>query len=1193
MLIVKPYGRSETARDAQRKNTRSIRLNREPDLTLPIAIFAKEHPELVIAQWISTIDKIAAKPFGNRLATPEQRKLRQSLGDAAYALLRAKTELPFADRPDLDRLWNAKLHPYGEKTREDPKARARGRWFARFAGSTDPAEVDADEVARKIYDHLYVGAFRISGDRPARRQGHVEARAHSIAGNTLKSLPAAPGETPAWSKADKRAYVQYGDVAALICGSAQRRCEEERKRQERKRWKKPAAERRREAFSMKDAAPILFEHYGRLFTDAEGRVLSIAEAREAQPGLFALHMAVKQTYTRLLKRHRKTSLAHVLPKNCKALLRLIERQSVNRDLNALVRLGKVIHYEASRKRVKDEAERGHGPQDGADTPDHIVSHWPAKVDDSFYWTSEGQAEIKRNEAFVRVWRHVIAMATRTLTDWADPEARQKHDVLGSQVIGKVTGGDFQDDRYSQKADLLFGSRAGLFIGKDEAFRKSVLKMVLTACADLRNHSFHFKGRGGFLKGLTGCAGNAEPQALAAARALWEQDRTDRSARLQAVMTGAHFDYFLEQPLLDAIARRLGEEAPALLPLPRFRRLLTRAEHAWRKGDFRLRLPAPGNREELERPVRLCQYTALKLLYERGFAAWLSARTTEQLKSWIDSAVTRTTKEARAINKDQRAVARAAGLIALKEGEGIAAFIDKLTAATATELRVQRGYASDADQARQQAKYLDDLRCDVVGQAFESYLIAGGFEPLLHIPLEREKPEAPLSQVPGVSFAIEGVARDWQVVLYVFCHLVPVDEIGKLLHQLRKWTLLEPEAPVTVEAVQTTFALYLDMHDAKFEGGYSLPGRDALKALFESDDLFAKLLPPRIEAETEAHVPLRGLRELLRFGNLKYLLPILENRKIETRDVETLEALEAVEDGTSKIARHQKDRQDLHETWVKKKQDFSGRSKTAYCEALKQVVQHRHLKAQVTLTNHVRLHRLLMTILGRLLDYAGLWERDLYFASLALAYLEGKVPADICSSDGLSKLLDGRIVEARRSFDDSFRRRLARYMPEEGRDIAIRNDLAHFNMLRGDKALDLTALVNKARRLMAYDRKLKNAVSQSVVELLRREGLDLCWTMSDDHDLTAARLRTRHAQHLGDKRILESLLGDAFVAMAASLFDGSVEATKNDVLSIDIARTFSRETSQNRGVPARKKRRPDRKKPGQKRGFSPRKTDVDK
>jgi exopolyphosphatase/pppGpp-phosphohydrolase len=87
--------------------------------------------------------------------------------------------------------------------------------------------------------------------------------------------------------------------------------------------------------------------------------------------------------------------------------------------------------------------------------------------------------------------------------------------------------------------------------------------------------------------------------------------------------------------------------------------------------------------------------------------------------------------------------------------------------------------------------------------------------------------------------------------------------------------------------------------------------------------------------------------------------------------------------------------------------------------------------------------------------------------------------------------------------------------------------------------------------MSYDRKLKNAVSKSVIELLAREGIDLRWEMLVDgtaHSLTGAELSSRTATHLGKTQLVlaksgdrvaltETLHSDAYIEMVAASFDG--------------------------------------------------------
>ena len=1160
MLIVKPYGRSYAERDgdARGRLRRVLRTTADREKPREMGEFAEGHPELVIAQWASAIDKIAAKPRGGRKPTREQRKLREALGQAAFRLLDEKDV--FAERrEELERLWWRKIHPYGDGEAERG-GRPQGRWFEAFAGGVAPAGIDADAVARKIERHLHFRERRQGVGSPEKCAGRIAARAESIARNTprppFEPEPPARADAPPWSAADLERYEAAGDVAARIVEKARE-------------LDKPKDGRKGRRMAMRDAAPLLHAQFGRLFPGAKPTVRS---ARDAEPGLFALHMAIKDAWTGLLKGRRTQDIAGALPKTMAELMRLVEARRENRELAALVRLGKVIHYAAA--------------SDGAgDKPADAIGNWPKDkdIESSRYWTSKGQTEIKRNEALVRVWRGAIALAARTAKDWADPNGDIPGDIVSRGARKKALGEKFDAEACRRKIEILFGERSDALAANEG---KPVLELALEGLERLRNSAFHFKGRAGFAQALSAVGECGSAEARGAAQVLWKADEAGRAARLRDTMRGARFDLFLTLERCQAVFDAVSNPPSAHPPLPRFRRVLQRAENAWRKKP-RLRLPAPGNRAELEDPARLCQYTALKLLYERAFPAWLAARPARALNVWINRAAERATKDAQSINKDPHAAAKIDGLARLRDDETVDDFLDRLAAATATEFRVQRGYDPDPDKAREQSRHLDNARLDVAAQAFEAYLENAGFTWLLED--FDEPPEKPLFDIGELSeSAASGTEpEDWMAVLYFLVHLVPVGDVAALRHQLRKWTILEPEPSAQVKAAGRVFDLHIDMHDAKFEGGRRVDGARALRELFESEAVFARVCPeqPASGAEEDAgrHVPWRGLREILRFGALAPLKPIFEQHRINAADVDALEkAEEKDESGVSAIAASQKRREELHAKWVKKKKRFSGGDRKAYCEALAETAGHRRRAAHVRLDNHARLHRLSMRVLGRLVDYAGLWERDLYFTALALIAHRGKRPGDVFHDSGLKFLRDGRIVEALRKLrksaggdDEAIYDRLekrfgARFL-DGGRGIVrVRNDLAHFNMLQKGGALDLTAAVNDTRRLMAYDRKLKNAVSRSVIEMLRRENLGLSWKMRD-HRLAGAEIAPRQAVHLDDRKIRENLHGDEFVAMAAALFKGRPRSSEGDVVSVHDGAPAANPERRGRRRPKRRKR----------------------
>jgi hypothetical protein len=506
MRIVRPYGQSVTrAIGSGRAEQRRLLRLREAlhaveggALERDLIAFAGTHDALVIAQWISTIDKIATKPRGSKRPTAMQRDLRQELGEAAWAHLVQARLLPGLDGDGaawLEKLWRFKVHPYPdglakpERTRDGrPKEppSPRGRWYARFAGDVEPAEIDAAAVVQRIHEHLHVAAYRMALGRPVKRLGQIEARARSIAGNVPRP-DAGTGVALTWTTAGDAYVARVGNIAEQIREAALAREAGE-----------DGAGTRRVGPDV--AARVLHAAWADLF---DGSRPSFEEARQRQPELVALHEAIRDRYSRTLKRHGKDRREHrdqrrqvsdLLPRSMPALFALLDATARNRDLAGLVRLGKVIHYEA--------AARAGGSEPG-DAPAHVLTHWPTDVRESHSWTSDGQAAIKRNEAFVRIWRHGLALARQTLTDWADPKGTLDADILLAAGIDQATSRKrFDPAHHERKLNVLLGSRASLFIdGRSDDFRKGTLRLALEGIAQLRHNAFHFNGLAGFTQAL--------------------------------------------------------------------------------------------------------------------------------------------------------------------------------------------------------------------------------------------------------------------------------------------------------------------------------------------------------------------------------------------------------------------------------------------------------------------------------------------------------------------------------------------------------------------------------------------------------------------------------------------------------------------------------------------------------------------
>jgi len=1123
MKIIKPYGQSHT-----NQHVREIQQTSDsPSRKIPE--FSVGHDQLVIGQWISIIDKIATKPKNSRArATQEQHKLRTALGRACWELIKNNNHISWPIDENIAQIWQAKITPYKTDRFERRDKNAKGRWYKRFVGDIAPKDIAPETIAQKIERHLYKQEYRLNKTSPDKQMGLIESRAKSIEMNTLKPAQ----DKPEWSEQDWTAYFRQCDVAQDIYRSCQDLRDYEKKNSRK---------------LLNKAAALLYDHYARLFIAEDSAILKIGQAKTHFPGLFTLHMQIKDLYRRQLKDlyrrqlkdSKKKNPLNSLPRNKDQLKSLLNHKSENRTQNDLIRLGRIIHYE------------------------HLDSaqEWPAwpgteRILNSPYWTSDGQSKIKRNEAFIRIWRHVLALAARTLKDWRDPEDTVvSSDILGSGNIQKVRETSFSETHFERKLPLLFGTYSSELTHLPITEKVAFLKHALCITSKLRNDSFHFKNLKNFTDTLKALPRNQY------ADTLWQSDWEKRNKQLAATLQGIRVQNYYNSTEVERLYNALtGEEGT--LPLPRFRRLLDRVQ----KNHRPLKLPDVPKRDEMEKEASLfCQYNSLKMLYEGPFRAWLK-NSNPNIRAYMERAVTQTTKNAQDVNSKDPHVnlieAKAKGLLKdMATQPDISKFFFTLSQATAKEMQVQRGYEHDGKQAQLQSRYIENFKCDVLAFAFADYLKASQFDYILDLTAQTQPLPTP-SEFSWPQSAVASPPNDWQSNLYLLLHFAPVDEVSKLLHQLRKWQVLthkgadnSDQDTCDIENLQQPLVLYLFMHDAKHQGSTQLsadPAFEAFQDLFERKKDFHSLHSAISE---ENHlVPVRGLREIMRFGHLPVLKKLCQDTPVTHAHIQEKTSLE------TQLADMQRVREDMHALYVKNKEfrtedmhalyvknkEFRTEHLQAYAKALKHVARHRTLSAHVHLTNHVRLHRLLMSILGRLLDYSGLWERDLYFTTLAKLYQSGKDIENEFTEDGLDFLNQGRIVEALRNMKGQ---KTSPLLKRE--ETYIRNAFAHFNMLQQKNLneLDLNEESNNARELMAYDRKLKNAVTKSIKDLLLKEGIELSWQM-ENHEVSAPTIAPKQAQHLQkarvSKKIEENLHGRDFLQMVGTLFSNSTIKHKTDI-----------------------------------------------
>lgn len=1009
-------------------------------------------------------------------------------------------------------------------------------------------------LAQMIRDHLMGSA---DTETAGHRKGLIAHRAASIKssfihGNKIRNLQ----PPPSCCHTD---YCKAGDVAQKICD---------------------AQKSSKKGFGPRDAAAILFAHYPKVFTDNDA-VMTIAQAKSEKPTLFSLHEEIKDFYkTRLSVKARpatqgkesgvKNKFIHPnLPKDFDELKNMLAARTKNRNQSDLMRQGRIIHYEA--------ADSG---QPLLEKPGH-------------YHSSDGQTDIKLTEAFVRVWRSALSHANRNLANWLAPSGNGL-DIRGDWII-KALEEDLPVN-VAEQTPVLFGSwsRNNLSRNRDHL---DLIKELHRTNQVLRDNSFHFTSLNQFVSAFQELEQSSHKPPEDPSRPLCSgpdlvqnllrDDSLKASSRLRDTLLAAHVDTFLTQPQLWQLWSLISSKPDSeLFPLPRFNNIVRRASHKWGKGNKEQILPKPVNRSSMEKPEIHCRYVITKLIYERSFRSWLSKRNAIEINSWITKAEQAADKAAQQINGDNTLRGRMTGMVRLTNGENIQKFLSHLARLTAGEFRVQAGYEPDRQAAKEQADWLNNLQWDVVILAFCDYAAEKELDWLPGIRQANSPTQAKLSNVESLPIppADQPTGPLHHSRVYALLHLIPVEEVGKLLHQLRRWDCgrkAHGNSAHPLKWIEDILSLYLDSHDAKFRDQQPLHKIPMLTSLFESTALAERAMPPEATDQADNHsskrIPTRALREALRFGSLYLLSNIFKSAKITEDHWNELAALEALErsesGGQSKIAAASAERERLHQILAKSnKNKHENRDKDKYKDALITVIRHRRLSNHVRLVNHVRLNQILMSVLGRFSDMAGIYERDIYFTLLGLCSMHESTREEIFCSCQKELMNDGRILEGiekvckkncsvNTEIRDKIIHDLRTFFPKpipqnEGdsnyKNIKdIRNDFSHFNMLQTNSemahpVINLTAAMNHARILLSYDRKKKNAISASIATLLDREQVIIRWDMTTDHKLTNARCSSRQIKHLENEHWKENLRDECFLTMVSTLFGGRSDCTATDV-----------------------------------------------
>ena len=302
---------------------------------------------------------------------------------------------------------------------------------------------------------------------------------------------------------------------------------------------------------------------------------------------------------------------------------------------------------------------------------------------------------------------------------------------------------------------------------------------------------------------------------------------------------------------------------------------------------------------------------------------------------------------------------------------------------------------------------------------------------------------------------------------------------------------------------------------------------------------------------------RAFYNIKKYGMLNLLEKIADKAKYKI----SLKELKEYSNKKNEIEKNYRMQQNLHRKYARPKKDekFNDEDYKEYEKAIGNIQKYTHLKNKVEFNELNLLQGLLLKILHRLVGYTSIWERDLRFR-LKGEFPENQYIEEIFNFDNSKnvKYKSGQIVEKyinfyKELYKDNVEKRSiysdkkVKKLKQEKKDLYIRNYIAHFNYIPHAE-ISLLEVLENLRKLLSYDRKLKNAVMKSVVNILKEYGFVAKFKIGADKKIGIQTLESEkivHLKNLKKKKLMTDRNSKELCELVKVMFEYKMEEKKSE------------------------------------------------
>lgn len=1103
--------------ELKRNGTDTLRLS--PDELVSILI---ENPLFLVREVTSVVDKTIRKRSSLKNMVPAAYCTRAILaGHLWREIIQPHTSTNEID--EIKARWIERMHPYISKSvdeivpSEDGNFKIiiknfkggtdehstipedfRGKWFKTFIHEGENALTSVEDIAQRIKGHLLVQEKTITNEDRRKNKsptgmGFIERRLIDLTSSTHDPRDTSKqSQHRGWQNSDAHRTYFDPDIAKILYEEIEQydkladpiltKFSGERL-QYHYAGLKPKTEQLPVELKKQihETHNTTRRHYAKLLKSNKFRLLW-----EKRRSLYEENLIATPQNEEDKKRHEKqkdirakahADVMQLFPKNFEHFITRQDAKAANQDYSRYIRIGKLLVHASDIPVIEDRSNEALNTT----FKDNLIH----------FSTSDGQAEIKRNETFTRVFRTAIGLSHRTLSTLVTPNPKQPPyssqtkrnktvidtDIAASAVMQMAYDeNNFNSSHFNQQVSLIFGtqkvkdllvddwtnetaqSRAEIMglNGKADDQRQ-VGKQLTKIMASVRNRTVHFSTLPRvvdlFTTQMPKEMENKSPAAFSTLLKydqkmqafVWAQDLNRLKVHVYA--NSSQMDGILKA----VVAQPTGDEVPA----PRFKAVMNRLKQLNENEEAPLSgIPASlaeleiaqasnntdadqeaKDQEKLTRQLNNFKAGISRILYSSGFAAWLENEDGKQqlkqvLRQLTDYKKTRTEEYHKSRGKTKIDVEDLLSKLGIDPSWSLKDVFVHLTKHTAREEGLNKSYGVAKSKQKLVANRLEEFRQELYGHMFGNYLASNKFE-WIYEATERSEQDA-LSEKKEASEIAALLTHEKQYkhrheLLYAWLYTVPPEDISRLRHQIKKTSTLDSKANTesnsdvrnALNEMDELMGLYTAVQGAGFNGREHLiaDGKSASESISLINETCADIdldLESYADENEEASYAgvRRGLRQILRYGNHTLMENIFQKHKVSNGEVTrhsywkkyptenfqkaALGLRKQVFDGVKKL---RKMRNPDDELKAQLSQSIFANAKQCKINTSEARYMDFHARA-IRLVEHAKAHEIFMRIIGRLVDYSALWERDMYFLWLGLYYEQQTE-----KGDGIIKLVN--------------------------------------------------------------------------------------------------------------------------------------------------------------------------------------------